>query len=179
MNTPITVVVLAMLGLACTPASAAERACRPSLSNWYHCPDTSKPAQKPKTTTTTSERPCRPSLSNLWTCPDASKARQRTTRASKPKPTRTTSAPERGCRPSLSNAFKCPPESQAGENQYNTERKAWAQCPTDMVVWANTRSNIYHFRGTHYYGTTVVGAYMCEQEAIAQGMRAAKNETRP
>lgn len=71
----------------------------------------------------------------------------------------------------MSNAFKCPPERGAGENQYNTERKALASCPTDMVVWANTRSKIYHFRGTHYYGTTVAGAYMCEQDATADGMR--------
>ncbi len=163
------------------PGSAAERACRPSLSHWYHCPDTSKRASKPTRTTTTSKRPCRPSLSNLCTCPEPSKARERTARTSRPetpaessrprKPTRTTAAPERGCRPSLSNAFKCPPERGAGENQYNTERKALASCPTDMVVWANTRSKIYHFRGTHYYGTTVAGAYMCEQDATADGMR--------
>jgi len=41
-------------------------------------------------------------------------------------------------------------------------------CPGDTVVWANTRSHIYHFRGTSYYGNTASGAYMCEQDALAK-----------
>jgi hypothetical protein len=183
MKTSITLGLLAILALVPVSASAAERACRPSLSNWYHCPETTKPAQSTERTSN-SKRPCRPSLSNLWTCPDTSKARQRPARPdisaerNRPaKPTRTTSAPERGCRPSLSNGFKCPPAGRAGEDQYSTERQAWSHCPTDTVVWANT--NIYHFRGTHNYGSTIAGAYMCEQDAIAEGMRAAKNETHP
>jgi hypothetical protein len=186
MKTPIILGLLTILALAPVPATAAERACRPSLSNMYHCPDISKP--QPTERTSNSERPCRPSLSNLWTCPGTSKAQQRSPRAAKPptaernapqKPTRTTAAPERGCRRSLSNGFKCPPASQAAENQYTTERQAWSHCPSDTVVWANTRSNIYHFRGTQNYGSTVAGAYMCEHDAIADGMRAAKNETHP
>jgi hypothetical protein len=192
MKTSITLAILAILAFGWSAAFAAERACRPSLSNWYHCPDTSKPAPQATERTSNSKRPCRPSLSNLWTCPGTSKARQRTARPdtsaerSRPaeptrtaKPTRTTSAPERGCRPSLSNGFKCPPPGRAGEDQYSTERQAWSHCPTDTVVWANTRSNIFHFRGTHNYGATIAGAYMCEQDAIAGGMRAAKNETHP
>jgi hypothetical protein len=188
MKTPIILGLLTILALAPVPASAAERACRPSLSNMYHCPGTSKPAPQPTERTSNSQRPCRPSLSNLWTCPGTSKAQQRSSRAAKPttaernppqKPTRTTAASERRCRPSLSNGFKCPPEGQAAEDQYTTERQAWSHCPSDTVVWANTRSNIYHFRGTQNYGSTVAGAYMCEHDAIAEGMRAAKNETHP
>ena len=202
MKTSVIITVLAIIALGYSPAFGAERACRPSLSNWYHCPDTSKPAPqttnpRPQTTerTSNSERPCRPSVSNLWTCPGTSKARQRTTRAARP------------CRPSLSNGYHCPgnePNAPAkpttaernrpakpttaerptrttsvGENQYSTEWQAWSHCPSDTVVWANTRSNIYHFRGTHNYGNTVAGAYMCEQEAIAVGIRAPKNETHP
>jgi hypothetical protein len=185
MKASVIVAVIALVALVCPPVSAAERACRPSLSNMYHCPGTSKPAPQP---TERTSNPCRPSLSNLWTCPGTSKAQQRTSRATKPttaernapaKPTRTTAAPERGCRPSLSNGFKCPPASQTGENQYLTERQAWSHCPSDTVVWANTRSNIYHFHGTQNYGSTVAGAYMCEHDAIAEGMRAAKNERHP
>ena len=188
MKTPIILGLLTILALAPVPASAAERACRPSLSNMYHCPGTSKHAPQPTERTSNSQRPCRPSLSNLWTCPGTSKAQQRSSRAAKPttaernppqKPTRTTAASERRCRPSLSNGFKCPPEGQAAEDQYTTERQAWSHCPSDTVVWANTRSNIYHFRGTQNYGSTVAGAYMCEHDAIAEGMRAAKNETHP
>jgi hypothetical protein len=188
MKTPIMLGLVAVMALSPAPASAAERACRPSLSNMYHCPDTGKRAPQTTGRTTNSERPCRPSLSNLWTCPGTPKAQQRTSRGAKPttaernapeKPTRTTAAPERGCRPSLSNGFKCPPPGQGAGNQYTTERQASFHCPSDTVVWANTRSNIYHFRGTHNYGSTVAGAYMCEQDAITEGMRAAKNERHP
>ncbi len=173
-----------MVVLACSalPANAAERACRPSLSNFYHCPDASKPAAKTKTTSASSGGACRPSLSNLWTCPGTTQGGRRSTGTSgaptKPAPSKTTSAPERGCRPSLSNGFKCPGEGP-GANQYRTETQAWAHCPSDTVVWANTHSDIYHFRGTFNYGTTVAGAYMCEHDALAEGMRAAKNEKHP
>jgi hypothetical protein len=47
------------------------------------------------------------------------------------------------------------------------------------VVWANLDSKIYHFSGNKTYGQTKAGAYMCERDAMAQGMRAAKNEKRP
>lgn len=176
LKTPITLGLLSILALAPTPASA-ERACRPSLSNMYHCPDTSKP--EPRSTkrappTNTSERPCRPSLSNLWKCPDTGTSTESYRRE---KPKRTTTAPERRSRPSETTRTSRAPER--GLNQYSTERRAWSHCPTDTVVWANTRSGIYHFRGTHHYGGTVTGAYMCEQDAIAEGMRAARNEARP
>ena len=75
MKAPISLALLAILGFARFPAGAAERACRPSLSNFYHCPDTSPAATKTTTkatkTTSSSSRACRPSLSNLWTCPGA------------------------------------------------------------------------------------------------------------
>jgi hypothetical protein len=47
------------------------------------------------------------------------------------------------------------------------------------VVWVNLRSKIYHFAGTHNYGNTKDGAYICERDTAAQGMRAAKNEQHP
>jgi hypothetical protein len=202
MKTPIALALLAILVLATSPA-AAERACRPSLSNMYHCPEASTPATKP-TKTTTSSRACRPSLSNLWTCPDSSRpdtgnsksGRANSGRACRPSlsngwscpgtasgkqspgaATKTASRPDRACRPSLSNGFKCPNEEK-GANQYSTERGALAHC-SETVVWANTQTNIYHFKGAFRYGNTVAGAYMCEQDSLAQGMRAAKNETHP
>lgn len=63
--------------------------------------------------------------------------------------------------------------------QFATEVQAKASCPTDTVVWVNLRSKIYHFSGTHNYGTTKDGAYMCERDTAGQGMRAAKNEQHP
>lgn len=78
---------------------------------------------------------------------------------------RTTTAPSTGT------------PSAAG--QFATEAQAKANCPTDTVVWANLHSKIYHFSGTRNYGTTKDGAYMCERDTAAQGMRAAKNEQHP
>ena len=67
----------------------------------------------------------------------------------------------------------------AGANEFSTEAQAKGRCPTDTVVWVTLTSNIYHFAGNRYYGTTKRGAYMCERDAAAAGMRAAKNETHP
>ncbi len=64
------------------------------------------------------------------------------------------------------------------EGQYATEGEAKAHCPTDTVVWANTRSKVYHFPGSRTYGRTRSGAYMCEKDTGAAGIRSAKNEKR-
>ena len=67
----------------------------------------------------------------------------------------------------------------AGVNQYAAEGQAKTHCPAGTVVWANLNSKIFHFAGHADYGHTKNGAYMCETDATAQGMRAAKNEKRP
>ncbi|HEX3469334.1 MAG TPA: hypothetical protein VHT05_14735 [Candidatus Elarobacter sp.] len=59
--------------------------------------------------------------------------------------------------------------------QYPTESAAQTHCPSDVVVWLNTKTNVYHEKGTHYYGTTKHGAYVCEKEADAAGDRASKS----
>jgi hypothetical protein len=66
-----------------------------------------------------------------------------------------------------------------GANQFSAEAQAKARCPSDTVVWANTSSKVYHFAGNKNYGNTKQGAYMCERDAAAQGIRAAKNEKHP
>jgi hypothetical protein len=63
-----------------------------------------------------------------------------------------------------------------GANEFATEAQAKARCPGATVVWVNTRSGVYHFAGTHSYGKTKDGAYMCESDATAAGFRAAKDE---
>ena len=70
MKTPIALALLAILMFATSPAAAVERACRPSLSNGYHCPDTS--ASQPRRRSESASRPCRPSLSNGYSCPGTS-----------------------------------------------------------------------------------------------------------
>ena len=60
-----------------------------------------------------------------------------------------------------------------------TDARARTRCPTDTVVWVNTKSHVYHFAGTRSYGNTKQGTYMCEADAKGAGDRAAKNEKHP
>ena len=69
--------------------------------------------------------------------------------------------------------------SPMGANQFASESQAKAHCPGDTVVWANLNSKIYHYSGHKDYGTTKRGAYMCERDTSASGVRAAKNEKHP
>jgi hypothetical protein len=62
-----------------------------------------------------------------------------------------------------------------GAGQFASEAEAKARCPSDTVVWVNTKSRIYHYAGTRSYGTTKQGAYMCEADANAAGDRASKS----
>ena len=66
-----------------------------------------------------------------------------------------------------------------GAGQFASEQQAKYRCPSDTVVWVNTNSGVYHFSGTHNYGHTKQGAFMCEADAKAAGDQAAKNEKHP
>ena len=73
------------------------------------------------------------------------------------------------------------PQSPTGSlavGQFTTEAEAKTHCPADTVVWANTRSRVYHYASSRRYGHTKLGAFMCEKETAAAGMRAAKREKR-
>ena len=67
----------------------------------------------------------------------------------------------------------------AAAGGFTSDAQAKAHCPADTVVWVNTKSRVYHFAGTHNYGTTKQGDYMCEADAKAAGDRAAENEKHP
>jgi len=84
----------------------------------------------------------------------------------------TTPAQRQAARTARGNAIP----TRAGE--FATEAEAKAHCPGESVVWANTRSKVYHFPGSRAYGTTKKGAYMCEKDTASAGMRSAKNEKR-
>jgi hypothetical protein len=92
--------------------------------------------------------------------------------------------------PSPSAAKPAPPPSTAGKGsgtstapagagEFASEAQAKSHCPGDTVVWANLDSKIYHFGGNRSYGNTKKGAYMCERDTAAAGLRAAKNEKHP
>ena len=63
-----------------------------------------------------------------------------------------------------------------GAGQFTSEAEAKGHCPSDTVVWVNTKSHKYHYAGHRSYGTTKQGAYMCEADAKAAGDVAAKGE---
>jgi hypothetical protein len=58
---------------------------------------------------------------------------------------------------------------------FDTESAAQAHCPSDTVVWLNTKSRVYHEKGMVYYGHTQQGAYVCKKEADAAGDRETQN----
>ncbi|MGA2486888.1 MAG: hypothetical protein ABSF49_12990 [Roseiarcus sp.] len=66
-----------------------------------------------------------------------------------------------------------------GAGGFTSDAQARAKCPSDTVVWVNTKSGVYHFAGAHNYGATKQGTYMCEADAKAAGDRAAENEKHP
>jgi hypothetical protein len=63
-----------------------------------------------------------------------------------------------------------------GAGEFTSEAEAKGHCPTDVVVWVNTKSHKYHYAGHRSYGTTKQGAYMCEADAKNSGDVAAKGE---
>ena len=69
-----------------------------------------------------------------------------------------------------------PAAAPTGAGEFATEGEAKGRCPTDTVVWVNTKSHKYHYAGHRSYGTTKQGAYMCEADAKAAGDVGAKGE---
>lgn len=90
-------------------------------------------------------------------------------------------AAQRGAHSTSSAPASSTPATKTPTNsgQFAEESQAKAHCPSDTVVWANLSSKVYHFSGSKDYGNTKRGAYVCEKDATAQGLRAAKNEKHP
>ena len=59
---------------------------------------------------------------------------------------------------------------------FATGQAAQHHCPSDVVVWLNTRTGVYHFKGQRWYGRTRNGAYVCQKDVNASGRgRATRN----
>jgi hypothetical protein len=61
------------------------------------------------------------------------------------------------------------------ERHFQREQTAQRHCPKDVVVWVNTRSGVYHFKGERWYGATKQGCFECRKEADAEGDRPTRN----
>lgn len=84
-------------------------------------------------------------------------------------------APTQAALPKPAAAPMRPAARATGAGEFTTQAEAQGRCPSDKVVWVNTKSHIYHYAGTRSYGTTKQGAYMCEADAAAAGDRASKS----
>jgi hypothetical protein len=58
---------------------------------------------------------------------------------------------------------------------FPTEDQAQQHCPSDVVVWLNLPTHIYHGKGMRWYGNTNNGAYVCKKEADENGNRGTRN----
>lgn len=58
---------------------------------------------------------------------------------------------------------------------FQTEQAAHKHCPKDVVVWLNTRSGVWHYKGQRWYANTKNGAFVCRKEASADGDRGTRN----
>ena len=152
-----------VLSLGFIPAITAERACRPSLSNFYHCPDNTTPSS---TGSSRATRKCVPSVSNFWTCPDSSK------------PGRTAST--RPCRPSLSNGYHCPGTTSASPSVERQTPRANRESPVREPRQTSTNasteracrpslSNGYKCPGAPSSSEKPLGAGQYTTEAQARG----------
>jgi hypothetical protein len=66
--------------------------------------------------------------------------------------------------------------AKSGDLQlFGNEQKAQQHCPSDVVVWLNLPTRIYHYKGQRWYGRTKNGAYVCKMEADQAGDRGTHN----
>ena len=59
-----------------------------------------------------------------------------------------------------------------GMQTFTNEQAARRQCPADTIVWLNTSSANYHFKGDPWCARTQRGSYGSKVEADKDGMRA-------
>ena len=68
-----------------------------------------------------------------------------------------------------------PVAAQSQQKLFSTEQTAHQHCPADTVVWLDTKSGVYHFKGQRWYAATKQGAFVCKKEADAADTRATRN----
>ena len=76
---------------------------------------------------------------------------------------------------SSSAALASPQVDTSRVPQFKAEQTAQKHCPGDTVVWLNTYSGIWHYKGAKYWMNTKYGAFVCADEAGRLGMRASRD----
>jgi hypothetical protein len=71
--------------------------------------------------------------------------------------------------------FSLNPIQSFALDKFNNEQAAQKHCPSDIVVWVNLPTGIFHYKGQRWYGMTKKGAYVCQQEALKEGDRPSRN----
>ena len=156
--------VAAAMGLAATGAARAESVMKECGNDW----------KAAKANNTTNGMTWQQFLAQCRTQKAAAPAAARPAPAAAPAPA-PAPAPVQATQPKPAPAPMKPAARPTGAGEFSSEGEAKARCPSDTVVWVNTKSHIYHYAGTRSYGTTKQGAYMCEADASAAGDRASKS----
>ncbi len=78
---------------------------------------------------------------------------------------------------SLITMFAAAVANANGLTLFNAEIHAQNPCPNEVVVWLNTPTGIWHTKGARWYGRTKHGAYVCRDEAAAEGDRGSLNRS--
>lgn len=63
-----------------------------------------------------------------------------------------------------------------GQNAMLASSASQVHCGSEPPVWVNEHTKVYHLPGDPYYGHTKFGGYLCEQDAVRAGYRAAKHQ---
>lgn len=63
------------------------------------------------------------------------------------------------------------PATSAENPLYPTRAAAEEHCPGEVVVWVDLETHIYYYRGQDRYGATKTGAYLCQRDVKAAGVR--------
>ncbi|MBN6741996.1 hypothetical protein JKG47_15925 [Acidithiobacillus sp. MC6.1] len=66
-------------------------------------------------------------------------------------------------------------QSASAIDLFASQEAAQVHCPKDTVVWLNTKTGVWHYRGERWYGRTRYGAYVCEKSAARAGDRGTEN----
>jgi cytoskeletal protein RodZ len=103
----------------------------------------------------------------------SSSGTETTSKSSSPAQTTSNSSSATQIPSNSSSATETPSESSSTTETTSKSTETKTPDRTD-VVWADTATRVYYYRGSPHYGKTEAGQYMIEADAIKKGYHAAK-----